>query len=110
MAISAIDTATGNTPTRSVRLVTLPLFEQEPGRPTRQQSSTDVYHTIAAGTVDTPAYGLLLDLALFVRLRVQHDSIVAGAPDGAVGIGVGLHAAVDDVLSRSLRGTEPERN
>ena len=107
MAISAIDTATGNTPTRSVRLVTLSLFEQEPGRSARQQSSTDVYDTMAAATVDTTACGLCLVLALFVRLRVQHDSAVVGAPDGAVGIGVGLHAAVDDVLSRSLRGTEP---
>ena len=28
-----------------------------------------------------------------------HDRGMAGATDGAVGVGVGLHAAVDDVLS-----------
>ena len=47
--------------------------------------------SMVAATIDTPAHaslacGLWLVLALFMRLRFQHDSVVAGA----VGVGVGV--------------------
>ena len=44
-------------------------------------------HAMAVATVDTATCGLCLVLALFVRLRFL-DSVVAGATDGAVGVGL----------------------
>ena len=39
-------------------------------------------------TVDTTACGLFG--ALFVRLRFQHDGVVTGATDGAVGVAIAI--------------------
>ena len=41
---------------------------------------------MVVATVDTTACGLCLVLALFVRLRFQHDSGVAGATDGDISV------------------------
>ena len=64
---------------------------------------------MVCATVDATAYSLCLVLALCVRLRFQHDGAVAGATGGAVGVGLGLHAAAGDVPSRSLHGPEQEK-
>ena len=87
--------AVGLTYTKAIRLNYLhPLIDWVPTA-TPTVYSTDVYHTMVAATIDTPAHaalacGLWLVLALFVRLRFQHDSVVAGATDGAVGVGAGV--------------------
>ena len=53
-------------PARSVRVVTLSLSEDGPGRVGRQPSSADFYHTMVVAAVDTTACGPCLALALFV--------------------------------------------